>query len=84
MRQGRRTEAKEQLLESIKCARRQQARSWELRSSTTLVELLIECGEREAATETARQLLKPVYDWFKEGLDTRDLKAARALLEDIR
>jgi predicted ATPase len=80
MRQGRRTEAKEQLLESIKCARRQQARSWELRSSTTLAELLIACEERDAA----RQLLAPIYDWFTEGFDTHDLKAARALLEDIR
>jgi tetratricopeptide (TPR) repeat protein len=84
MRQGRRAEAEEQLRASIRCAREQQARSWELRSSTTLVELLIECGEREAASETAWQLLKPIYDWFKEGLDTHDLKAARALLEDIR
>jgi predicted ATPase len=80
MRQGRRTEAKEQLLESIKCARRQQARSWELRSSTTLAELLIACEERDAA----RQLLALIYEWFTEGFDTHDLKAAGALLEDIR
>ena len=80
MRQGRRTEAEAQLRASIECARRQQARSWELRSSTTLAELLIECGQRDAA----RQLLAPIYDWFTEGFDTHDLKAARALLEDIR
>jgi class 3 adenylate cyclase/tetratricopeptide (TPR) repeat protein len=80
MRQNRRTEAKEQLSASIECARRQQARSWELRSSTTLAELFIKCGERDAA----RQLLAPIYDWFTEGFDTHDLKAARALLEDIR
>ena len=79
MRQGRHAEAKEQLLELIKLARRQQARSWELRSSTTLAELLI------AATRcAARRLLAPVYDWFTEGFDTRDLTAARALLANIR
>ncbi len=80
MRQNRLTEAKEQLSASIEYARRQQARSWELRSSTTLAELLITCGERDAA----RQLLAPIYDWFTEGFDTHDLKLARALLEDIR
>ena len=79
MRQGRRTEAKEQLSESIECARRQQARSWELRSSTTLAELLVECGQRDEA----RELLAPVYGWFTEGLDTLDLKEAKALLEEL-
>ena len=79
IRQGRHTAAKEQLLNSIVWARRQQARSWELRSSTTLAKLLIACDDRGAA----RQLLAPVYDWFTEGLDTPDLKAARALLADI-
>jgi len=80
MRQGRREEAEAQLWASIEWARKQQARSWELRSSTTLAELLIECGRRDAAG----QLLKPIYDWFIEGFDTHDLKAARALLEDLR
>jgi class 3 adenylate cyclase/tetratricopeptide (TPR) repeat protein len=79
MRQNRRAEAEAQLRASIEWARRQQARSWELRSSTTLAELLIECGQRDAA----RDLLKPIYEWFKEGLDTYDLKAARAMLEHI-
>lgn len=77
--QGRRTEAEAQLRASIECARRQQARSWELRSSKTLAELLIECGQRDAA----HQLLAPIYDWFTEGFETYDLKAARALLEDL-
>jgi class 3 adenylate cyclase len=76
MRQGQSTEAEAQLRASIECARRQQARSWELRSSKTLAELLIECGRRDAA----RQLLAPMYDWFTEGFDTLDLKEAKALL----
>jgi predicted ATPase len=79
IRQGRHTAAKERLLDSIAWARRQQARSLELRSSTTLAKVLIACDDRGAA----RQLLAPVYDWFTEGLDTPDLKAARALLADI-
>jgi predicted ATPase len=61
---------------SIQYARRQQARSWELPSSKTLAELLIERGQRDAA----RQLLAPIYDWFIEGFDTLDLREAKALL----
>ena len=83
MRQGRREEAEKQLRDSIECARAQQARSWELRSSTTLAELFIERDDRAAA----RELLQGIYDWFeegKEGLDTHDLKVARALLDDLR
>ena len=80
MRQGKRAEAEAQLRASIEWARRQRAKSWELRSSTTLAELLIEGGRRDAA----RELLKPVYDWFTEGFDTHDLRAARSLLEDLR
>ena len=79
MRRGRRTEAEAQLRASIECARRQQARSWELRSSTTLAQLFVECAERDAA----RQLLAPIYGWFTEGFDTRDLKEAKALLEAL-
>jgi tetratricopeptide (TPR) repeat protein len=79
MRRGRRTEAEAQLRASIEYARRQQARSWELRSSTTLAQLFIECAERDAA----RQLLAPIYGWFTEGFDTRDLKEAKALLEEL-
>lgn len=79
MRQGKYAEAEAQLRASIEWARRQQARSWELRSSTTLAELFVARGRRGAA----RELLEPVYDSFTEGLDTHDLKAARALLADL-
>ncbi len=79
MRQGRRTEAETLLRASIQYARQQQARSWELRSSKTLAELLIERGQRDAA----RQLLAPVYGWFTEGFDTRDLKEAKVLLGEL-
>jgi tetratricopeptide (TPR) repeat protein len=76
MHQGRRTEAEAQLRASIECARRQQARSWELRSSKTLAELLIKCGQRDAA----HQVLAPLYDWFTEGFGTLDLKEAKRCL----
>ena len=79
MRQDRRTEAEAQLRASIECARGQQAKSWELRSSKTLAELLIKCGQRDAA----RQLLEPIYDWFTEGFDTLDLKEVKTLLYEL-
>jgi class 3 adenylate cyclase/tetratricopeptide (TPR) repeat protein len=74
---GREEEAELQLRASIDWARQQQARSWELRSSTTLAELLASRGKRDAA----RGLLEPIYNWFTEGFDTQDLQHARALLE---
>jgi predicted ATPase len=80
MRQGKVAEAEAQLQASIDCAHCQNAKSWELRSSTTLAELLLESGRRDAA----RALLTPIYKWFSEGFDTHDLKAARSLLEDLR
>ena len=79
-RQGRGEEAEAQLRASIDRARQQQAKSWELRSSTTLAELLVERGQRDAA----RELLAPIYNWFTEGFDTHDLKAAREMLESFR
>ena len=77
--QGKGEEAETQLRASIDCARRQQAKSWELRSSTTLAKLLAERGEREAA----RELLAPIYSWFTEGFGTKDLKEAKALIEEL-
>jgi class 3 adenylate cyclase/tetratricopeptide (TPR) repeat protein len=79
MRQGRNEEAETQLRAAIDCARRQQAKSWELRSSTTLAALLAKRGQRDAA----RELLAPIYGWFSEGLDTKDLIEAKALLEEL-
>ena len=79
MRQGRLAEAETQLRASIDWARQQQAKSWELRSSTTLAELLAEHGQRDAA----RELLAPIYNWFTEGFDTKDLKQAKGLLKEL-
>ena len=76
MRQGKGEEAELQLRASIDWACEQRAKSWELRSSTTLAELLATRGQRNAA----RDLLTPIYNWFTEGFDTKDLKDAKALL----
>jgi hypothetical protein len=60
-------------------ARKQDARSLELRAANSLAESLRSLGrEREG-----HDLLAPVYDWFTEGFDTADLKDAKALLEGL-
>ena len=60
-------------------ARRQQAKSWELRAAMSMARLWRDQGKRDAA----RDLLAPVYGWFTEGFDTLDLKDAKALLDDL-
>jgi class 3 adenylate cyclase/tetratricopeptide (TPR) repeat protein len=80
MKQGRDEEAEPVLNAAIDWARRQHAKSWELRAATTLTQLLVERGRYDAA----RDLLAPIYNWFTEGFDTHDLTAARALLESLQ
>jgi class 3 adenylate cyclase/predicted ATPase len=65
--------------EAIEVARRQCAKSLELRAATSLARLWAEHGERQKA----RDLLAPLYAWFTEGFDTADLKDARALLDEL-
>ena len=73
--------AAEQLFRTaIDVAREQEARSPELRATTSLARLWAERGERQKAHD----LLAPVYDWFTEGFDTPDLKDAKALLDELR
>jgi class 3 adenylate cyclase/tetratricopeptide (TPR) repeat protein len=79
MQLGRSEQAEAPLRDAIAWAREQQARSWELRASITLAELLVSRGEPLAA----RSLLEPIYGWFTEGFDTRDLRAAHRLLEGL-
>jgi hypothetical protein len=79
LQQGKLADGERQIRTSLDVARRQQARSWELRAATTLAELLAERGERAAA----RELLAPIYGWFTEGFDTYDLKTARELLATL-
>ena len=64
---------------SLAWAREQQAKSWELRTSISFARLWQSQGKRKEALD----LLKPVYDWFTEGFDTKDLKEAKALLDGL-
>ena len=64
---------------ALTVARQQQAKSWELRAAMSLARLWRDQGKRDEA----RELLAPVYGWFTEGFDTRDLKEAKALLEEL-
>jgi len=72
-------EAEECFLMAIEIARRQQAKSWELRAATSLARLWQQQGKEEAA----RQLLAEIYHWFTEGFDTKDLREAKKLLESL-
>lgn len=57
----------------------QQAKSWELRAAMSMARLWRDQGK----VQQARELLAPVYGWFTEGFETRDLKEAKALLDDL-
>jgi predicted ATPase len=70
------TKAKMYFEHALSVARQQQAKSWELRAAMSLARLWRDQGK----VREARELLAPVYGWFTEGFDTRDLKEAKALL----
>ena len=65
--------------QALAIARRQQAKSWELRAAISLARLWQRQGKRTDAYE----LLAPTYGWFTEGFDTADLQEAKALLEEL-
>jgi class 3 adenylate cyclase/predicted ATPase/tRNA A37 threonylcarbamoyladenosine biosynthesis protein TsaE len=65
--------------QALAVARQQQAKSWELRASMSLARL----WRHQGKVQQARELLAPVYGWFTEGFDTRDVKEAKALLEEL-
>lgn len=71
--------AEEHFRSSIGWARRQGALSWELRSAMSLARSQRSSGR----IGLAHDLLAPVYGRFREGFETRDLKSARALLDDL-
>ena len=64
---------------AIEIARKQSAKSWELRATTSLARLLDQQGKRDEA----RAMLAEIYNWFTEGFDTADLKDAKALLDEL-
>jgi predicted ATPase len=71
--------AERNFIASLEWARRQQAKSWELRTSTSLARLWQSQGKRREAYE----LLAPVYGWFTEGFDTKDWQEAKSLLAEL-
>ena len=71
--------AERNYLASLDWAREQQAKSWELRTSISLAQL----WHGQGKIKEAHQLLAPVYNWFTEGFDTKDLKEAKALIQEL-
>jgi predicted ATPase len=70
-------EAERELDRALAIARQQGAKMWELRVATDLARL----WQGQGRSADALRLLAPVYEWFSEGLETRDLMAARGFLE---
>jgi predicted ATPase len=77
--QGDDAEAEASLHKAVEVARRQQAKSWELRATVSLCRL----WQQQGRIDEARQMLAEIYGWFTEGFDTPDLKEAKALLEEL-
>jgi predicted ATPase len=73
------SEAEACFLKAIEIARKQQAKSWELRATMSLVRLWQQQGKQHEARNT----LSEIYGWFTEGFDTADLQEAKALLEEL-
>ena len=65
--------------QALDASRRQSAKSLELRAAMSMARLWRDQGR----VQQARELLAPVYGWFTEGFDTRDLKEAKALLDEF-
>jgi predicted ATPase len=72
-------EAEACFLKALEIARKQQAKSLELRATISLAQL----WQQQGKTAEARQMLVEVYGWFTEGFDTKDLQEAKALLEEL-
>jgi predicted ATPase len=73
------SEAETAMQQGIDAARRQNAKSWELRGAMSLARLRRQQGRPQEAVA----LLTPIYAWFTEGFDTVDLKTAKALLDEL-
>src|SRR5207245_1120929 len=73
------SEAEEYFLKAVEIARKQQAKSLELRAVMSLSRL----WQRQGKKDEARQLLAEIYGWFTEGFDTKDLQEAKALLDEL-
>jgi predicted ATPase len=76
---GDQAAAEQSYCQALVVARRQSAKLFELRAAMGMARLWRDQGRRDEA----RDLLAPVYGWFTEGFDTRDLKEAKALLGEL-
>ena len=73
------SEAEVEYQSALAIAREQQARSWELRAAVSLARL----WQGQAKVAEAREVLAPIYGWFTEGFNTKDLNDAKALLQEL-
>jgi len=73
------SQAERSFRDGIEVARRQSAKSLELRATTSLTRLTATQGRRDEA----RAMLAAIYGWFTEGFDTKDLQDAKALLDEL-
>jgi predicted ATPase len=73
------SEAEECLKKAVEIARKQQAKSLELRATMSLARLWQQQGQHH----DARDMLSEIYGWFTEGFDTKDLQEAKALLKEL-
>jgi predicted ATPase len=78
--QGDLAGAEQNYLASLDWARQQQAKSWELRTATSLARL----WQQQGKVAEVHNMLSEIYYWFTEGFDTKDLQEAKALLAALR
>jgi tetratricopeptide (TPR) repeat protein len=76
---GRTAEAEAAFISAIETAHSQGARMWELRAAQAFAQFCAGCGQAQRGLE----LLAPAYAWFREGFDTADLRAAKALIDAL-
>ena len=79
LKKGQAELAEQDFREAIELSRKMEAKSLELRATTSLARLLRDTDRRDEA----RTMLAAIYNWFTEGFDTRDLKEAKALLDEL-
>jgi tetratricopeptide (TPR) repeat protein len=79
-RENRTSEAETEFYAALDIARKQHAKSWELRAAASFARL----RRAQGRCAEAHDLLAPVYSWFTEGFDTPGLKEAKALLDELR
>jgi DNA-binding SARP family transcriptional activator/muconolactone delta-isomerase len=77
---GKDAEAETQYKQAIAVAQKQKAKMWELRATGSLARL----WQRQGKREEAREQLAEIYNWFTEGFDTRDLKEAKEILDELQ